>query len=210
LRGNSRRYFAAVRSDLSCHRDYGHEFTRSPEYGVGAKPSTCLSSAAAQGATRSWARLAWGPGYVKTLRGINAPGILSPVVTRRARKRKISSSARHDDQIRFRFRTAWVEFRQCYAHPKNHLAGAPSAPSSAPVTPPDTSKHTVQNAGEALAGSLSASAPPRRLIASSADPAPHVGTQPARHVRHWLGEGVGRPPEAHPQEHSREAPPPQP
>jgi len=46
------------------------------------------------------------PGCVKTLRGISAPGILSPVVMRRARKRKNLSSARHYDQIRFRFRTA--------------------------------------------------------------------------------------------------------
>src|SRR5579864_3091081 len=46
------------------------------------------------------------PGCVETLRGISAPGILSPVVTRRARKRKNLSSARHYDQIRFRFRTA--------------------------------------------------------------------------------------------------------
>ena len=43
------------------------------------------------------------PGCVKTLRGISAPGILSPVVMRRARKRKNLSSY---DQISFRFRTA--------------------------------------------------------------------------------------------------------
>jgi hypothetical protein len=46
------------------------------------------------------------PGCVKTLRGIAAPGILSPTIMRRAKKRKNSSSARHYDQIRFRFRTA--------------------------------------------------------------------------------------------------------
>jgi hypothetical protein len=45
------------------------------------------------------------PGCVKTLRGIIAPGILSSVVMRRAKKRKNLSSARHYDQIRFRFRT---------------------------------------------------------------------------------------------------------
>jgi hypothetical protein len=47
---------------------------------------------------------------VKTRRGITTPGILSPVVMRRAKKRKNSSSARHYDQIRFRFYTAWVIF----------------------------------------------------------------------------------------------------
>jgi Pyruvate/2-oxoacid:ferredoxin oxidoreductase delta subunit len=46
------------------------------------------------------------PGCVKTLLGITAPGILSPTIVRRAKKRKNSSSARHYDQIRFRFRTA--------------------------------------------------------------------------------------------------------
>src|SRR6202048_911262 len=46
------------------------------------------------------------PGCVKTLRGITAPGILGPMVMRRAKKRKNLSSARHYDQIRFRFRTA--------------------------------------------------------------------------------------------------------
>jgi hypothetical protein len=45
------------------------------------------------------------PGCVKTLRGIIAPGILGSVVMRRAKKRKNLSSARHYDQIRFRFRT---------------------------------------------------------------------------------------------------------
>src|SRR5262249_47560394 len=45
------------------------------------------------------------PGCVKTLRGITAPGILSPLVMRRAKKRKNLSSARHYDQIRFRFHT---------------------------------------------------------------------------------------------------------
>jgi hypothetical protein len=45
------------------------------------------------------------PGCVKTLRGIIAPGILSSVVMRRAKKRKNLSSVRHYDQIRFRFRT---------------------------------------------------------------------------------------------------------
>jgi hypothetical protein len=45
-------------------------------------------------------------GCVKTLRGITAPGILASTVTRRAKKRKSLSSARHYDQIRFRFHTA--------------------------------------------------------------------------------------------------------
>ena len=46
------------------------------------------------------------PGCVKTLRGIIAPGILGSTVTRRVKKRKNLSSARHYDQIRFRFHTA--------------------------------------------------------------------------------------------------------
>ena len=46
------------------------------------------------------------PGCVKTLRGKTVPGILGPVVMRRAKKHKNLSSARHDDQIGFRFRTA--------------------------------------------------------------------------------------------------------
>ena len=45
-------------------------------------------------------------GCVKTLRGITAPGILGSTVTRRVKKRKNLSSARHYDQIRFRFHTA--------------------------------------------------------------------------------------------------------
>ena len=46
---------------------------------------------------------AQGPGCVKTLRGITAPGILRLVVTLRAKKRKNSSSDRCCDQIRFLF-----------------------------------------------------------------------------------------------------------
>src|SRR5215510_437994 len=48
------------------------------------------------------------PGCVKTLRGITTPGILGSVVMRRAKKRKNLSSARHYDQIRFRFHTHGV------------------------------------------------------------------------------------------------------
>ena len=51
------------------------------------------------------------PGCVKTLRGITVPGILGPVVMRRAKKHKNLSSARHDDQIGFRFRTAKTQSR---------------------------------------------------------------------------------------------------
>ena len=51
------------------------------------------------------------PGCVKTLRGITAPGILGSTVTRRAKKRKNLSSARHYDQIRFRFHTAKTHCR---------------------------------------------------------------------------------------------------
>jgi len=52
---------------------------------------------------------AQGPGCVKTLCGMTAPGISRLVVTLRAKRRKNSSSARRYDQIRFRFRTAWVD-----------------------------------------------------------------------------------------------------
>jgi hypothetical protein len=51
------------------------------------------------------------PGCVKTLRGITAPGILGPMVMRRAKKRKNLSSARHYDQIRFRFHTTKTQSR---------------------------------------------------------------------------------------------------
>jgi hypothetical protein len=50
------------------------------------------------------------PGCVKTLRGITAPGILGSTVMRRAKKRKNLSSARHYDQIRFRFHTTKTHF----------------------------------------------------------------------------------------------------
>jgi len=43
--------------------------------------------------------------------GTATPGILSPVVMRRTEKRKKSSSARHCDQIRFRFHPTWVKTR---------------------------------------------------------------------------------------------------
>jgi hypothetical protein len=43
------------------------------------------------------------------LGGITAPGILGSTVTRRVRKRKNLSSARHYDQIRFRFHTAKIQ-----------------------------------------------------------------------------------------------------
>ena len=57
-----------------------------------------------------------GLGCVKTRRGITTPGILSPVVMRRAKKHKNASSARHYDQIRFRFHTAWAQSdRYCAA-----------------------------------------------------------------------------------------------
>ena len=54
---------------------------------------------------------------VKTLGGITAPGILGPTVMRRAKKRRNLSSARHYDQIRFRFHTAKTHFgsRACIA-----------------------------------------------------------------------------------------------
>src|SRR6516165_2543001 len=49
---------------------------------------------------------AFDPGCVKTLRGMIAPEILRRVVTFRAKKCRNLFSARHYDQIRFRFRTA--------------------------------------------------------------------------------------------------------
>jgi len=57
------------------------------------------------GASRTSGCDATDPGCVKTLHGITAPGILSPMVRPRAKKRKNLSSARRYDQIRFRFRT---------------------------------------------------------------------------------------------------------
>ena len=53
------------------------------------------------------------PGCVKTLRGITAPGILGYTVTRRAKNRKNLSSARHYEQIRFRFHTAKTQRGHC-------------------------------------------------------------------------------------------------
>ena len=50
-------------------------------------------------------------GCVKTLRGITAPGILGPMVTRGAKKRENLSSARHYDQFRFRFHTTETQTR---------------------------------------------------------------------------------------------------
>src|SRR5262245_60881681 len=50
------------------------------------------------------------PGCVKTLRGITAPGILSPLVMRRAKKCKNLPPDRRYDQFRFRFRTTKTLF----------------------------------------------------------------------------------------------------
>jgi len=61
---------------------------------------------------RTAASVADDPGCVKTLRGITAPGILGSTVTRRVKKRKNLSSARHYDQIRFRFHTAKTHKRR--------------------------------------------------------------------------------------------------
>ena len=61
------------------------------------------------GAKRKWLARAQNvtndPGCVKTLGGTTALGILGSTVMRRAKKRKNLSSARHYDQIRFRFHT---------------------------------------------------------------------------------------------------------
>jgi hypothetical protein len=68
------------------------------------------------------------PGCVKTLGGITAPGILGPTVMRRAKKRKNLSSARHYDQIRFRFHTTKtlnvILLRDCGAT-QHMVAGRP-------------------------------------------------------------------------------------
>ena len=69
-----------------------------------------------QEAPRQEASVAIDPGCVKTLRGITAPGILGSTVMRRAKKRKNLSSARHYDQIRFRFHTT-----------KTHLGHSPES-----------------------------------------------------------------------------------
>ncbi len=57
---------------------------------------------------RSAKLIANDPGCVKTLGGMTAPGILGSTVMRRAKKRKNLSSARHYDQIRFRFHSAKI------------------------------------------------------------------------------------------------------
>jgi hypothetical protein len=63
-----------------------------------------------------------GPGCVKTLRGINAPRILRPVVARRAKKRENPSSGGPYDQIRSSFRTAWViKSHQLFLPPRRDL-----------------------------------------------------------------------------------------
>jgi hypothetical protein len=59
-------------------------------------------------------------GCVKTPGGMGAPGILSLVAMRRARKRQNFSSARHYDQISFRFRAA--KTHRCHARIKNVAA----------------------------------------------------------------------------------------
>src|SRR5215831_20464989 len=63
------------------------------------------------------------PGCVKTLRGITAPGIFGPMVMRRAKKRKNLSSARHYDQIRFRFHTWGNSGLKPYSGFGNQLSG---------------------------------------------------------------------------------------
>ena len=65
---------------------------------------TCKPTFARTATSDAWP----GPGRVKTLRGITAPGILRLVVTLRAKKCKNSSSAQRYNQIRFRFHTAWA------------------------------------------------------------------------------------------------------
>jgi hypothetical protein len=62
------------------------------------------------------------PGCVKTLRGIIAPGILVSTVMRRAKKRKNLSSARHYDQMRFRFHTTKTQRRHPQKYNQRFLA----------------------------------------------------------------------------------------
>src|ERR1700737_3407098 len=64
------------------------------------------------------------PGCVTTLRGITAPGILGPMVMRRAKNRKNLSSARHYDQIRFRFHTTKTHKRHAAKQLLDHLVSA--------------------------------------------------------------------------------------
>src|SRR5262249_11349946 len=66
------------------------------------------------------------PGCVKTLRGITAPGILSPTILRRAKKRKNSPAAWNYDQIRFRFRTAKTQSRQLWPLQRVDRRSSPS------------------------------------------------------------------------------------
>jgi hypothetical protein len=62
-----------------------------------------LESAAKRRCVAGAQDLADDPGCVKTLSGITAPGISGSTVIRGAKKRKNLSSARHYDQIGFRF-----------------------------------------------------------------------------------------------------------
>src|SRR4029077_12033528 len=71
---------------------------------------------------KSRGRTVHDPGCVKTLRGIIAPGILGSTVMRRAKKRKNLSSARHYDQIRFRFHT-WGNSGLVEPHSGSHGGG---------------------------------------------------------------------------------------
>ena len=64
-----------------------------------------MSAAGESGQWRWKGTAGYDPGCVKTLRGMIAPEILRRVVMFRAKKCRNSSSARHDDQIRFRFHT---------------------------------------------------------------------------------------------------------
>ena len=63
------------------------------------------------------------PGCVKTLGGITAPGILGSTVMRRAKKRKNLSSARHYDQIRFRFHTTKTQDGHGHIRPPGRNSG---------------------------------------------------------------------------------------
>jgi hypothetical protein len=63
------------------------------------------------------------PDCVKTPRGITAPGILGSMVMRRTKKRKNLSSARHHDQIRFRFHTTKTRLRHSRSGRKVPLLG---------------------------------------------------------------------------------------
>jgi len=100
----------APRGPRGSHLDASAVGPSRPNFSLG--PDVSFRGEAEVGrAAESAASVENDPGCVKTLRGIIAPGILGSVVMWRAKKRKNLSSARHYDQIRFRFRTTKTQQR---------------------------------------------------------------------------------------------------